>query len=228
MFFSLATLALAQLATGLPTSTGTASPPTSSAQAFVLVANITDLSKDLVPSVNHWQVTGIHIGAGQSGAVLTNNTLPGRIFFENGTDKDTGIAADGGRYPWGLYILENNPDSNGTQNIEWFGLQVGLAQTGFSIIDGKGGVPQVSAPASGTFVICNETHPAYGRPQFPVKFVKSQVVSGVTKQEIPELCAPVTLLPQCTKLDPVALDAQYNHDYVRSVKCYDDVSAIKW
>ncbi len=180
----------------------------------MLVANITDLSKDLSPSVNHWKVTGSHIGAGQSTAVLTPEV--GRTFFENGTDDNIGIATDGGRYPWGLTIIRPSPDSTGPDNIEWVGIQIGLAPKGVGILTDNATSPQVYVPGSGTFVVCNETNPVYGRPQYPVKFVRTTLVDGAAHQDIPALCAPITLLAQCATLDPLEGDAEYDHEYAQA------------
>ncbi|KAH8881211.1 hypothetical protein GQ53DRAFT_668300 [Thozetella sp. PMI_491] len=207
---------------GVPYST--ADPPhISSSQGFVLVANVTDLSKDFSPSVNHWKVNGVHIGAAQSTVVLDNST-DGRIFFQNGTAGTLGIGADGGRYPWGLYVLNFGSDSPGLENVKWVGLQVGMTQMGLVIRDDKDARPRLYTPDEGTFVVCNETRPTYGRPPFPVRFVKPKVIDGVAHQEIPDLCVPINLLPQCSKLDPVSSDAEYDHAYVQSVRCYDNAT----
>ena len=200
----------------------------SSSQGFTLVANITDLSKDLTPSVNHWKLTGVHVGAGIDTAIL-NPGDPGTVFFENGTDDNIGLATDGYPYAWGLYIVrssstEQQPDPD---IVDWVGMRLGVAQPGIGIVSAPS--PQVYTPDPGTFIICNETKPAYGRPQYPVKFVRpSSVPGGAMQLVIPDLCAPITLLPQCATLNPIGDDARYNHDYVRTVPCYDDVASIKW
>ncbi len=199
----------------------------SSSQGFMLVANITDLSKDLTPSVNHWKLTGVHVGAGINTAILGSGDA-GTIFFENGTGDSIGLATDGYPYAWGLYIVRPGTEQQpGPDPVDWVGMRLGLAQPGVGIL----GTPSlhVRTPDDGTFIICNETKPAYGRPQYPVKFVRPSSVSGGALQlVIPASCAPITLLPQCATLNPIGDDAQYNHDYARTAPCYEDVASIKW
>jgi hypothetical protein len=218
---------LASLALASPLIPRAAYPPTSSAQAFVLIANVTDLTKDLTPSVNHFKLVGVHVGAGLNTAIL--NGTRGNVLFENGTDTSFGIAANYGNiYPYGLSISQqpsNIPDSS---YVEYIGINAGLSENGVGITGPEIAWPQLFGPDSGTFIVCNETKPTYGRPQYPVRFAKSTVVNGVTQQQIPDLCAPITLLPQCATLDPLPSGALYNYDYANTVRCYQDVASIQW
>lgn len=57
-------------------------PENSLSTGFRLVANVTDPATDLTPSVDGWEFTGIHTGAGLNDVVLTSEA--GRIFYHNG------------------------------------------------------------------------------------------------------------------------------------------------
>ncbi|KAK3317490.1 hypothetical protein B0T19DRAFT_469160 [Cercophora scortea] len=195
-------------------------------QAFTLIANVTNPSLDLNPSINHFQLTGIHIGAGLSTAVLTATT--GRILYENGTGtpQTTGIASDlGGVYPYSLTITPLPADEPDADYVDYVGIDIGTAQDGIGVdsISGGGEWPALFGPERGTFVVCYEEKPAYGRPQYPVRFARERVVDGVAYQQIPLGCAPIVLVPQCAELEAVEPGAVYNHDFVRSVRCFEDV-----
>ncbi|KAJ2976273.1 hypothetical protein NUW58_g8127 [Xylaria curta] len=57
-------------------------PPNSLSTGFRLVANVTDPATDLKPSVNGWELQGIHTGAALNEAALTAGS--GRVFYHNG------------------------------------------------------------------------------------------------------------------------------------------------
>lgn len=57
-------------------------PPNALSTGFRLVANVTDPATDLTPSVDGWELQGIHTGAGENDAVLSSES--GRIFYHNG------------------------------------------------------------------------------------------------------------------------------------------------
>ncbi|KAK3689270.1 hypothetical protein B0T22DRAFT_480483 [Podospora appendiculata] len=150
-------------------------------QAFNLIANVTNPSLDLTPSINHFQLTGIHIGAGLSTAVLTPTT--GRVLYENGTGttpQTTGIASDlGGIYPYSLTITPLPADEPDAAYVDYVGIDIGTAQDGIGVGGDGGEWPVLSGPDRGTFVVCYEPQPAYGRPQYPVRFARERVVGGV-------------------------------------------------
>lgn len=206
-----------------------AAPPVSQSTGFTLVANITDTTKNIFdPPVNGWNLVGTHIGAGLSAAVLSNGGSA--TFFQNGTAQDISSAAtsvnlppiasvngDGEPYytPWGLDFFQYDVDSP-EYNI---GLNFGLPTRGSGIVPGlRSAYAELFFVRSGSFVVCNETAPAYGRPQYPVRF---------EQEAIPDNCVPIKLLAQCAELPELAgVDAL--NITVYPVKCYDDVSAIDW
>ncbi|KAK0712542.1 hypothetical protein B0T26DRAFT_651738 [Lasiosphaeria miniovina] len=244
-------LGLAALTSGTPLSLARRSlfPPTSTAKGFVLVANVTDLSRDLTPSIQHFKLVGVHVGAGLETAVLTPDA--GRVLYENGTDVEGyGIAADsslstaaapaGFIYPYGMQIIpiplgveedEDPGDADDADYVDHVGIDVGTAQRGVGIRDPPpASTPSTQAygPDAGTFCVCFEAKPAYGRPQYPVRFARVQTVDGVAYQQIPDGCAPIRLLAQCAALEQVPAGAIYGHDFARTVRCYDNVAAVSW
>ncbi|KAK3377221.1 hypothetical protein B0T24DRAFT_678062 [Lasiosphaeria ovina] len=258
-------LGLAALTSSTPLSLPRRSlfPPTSTAKGFVLVANVTDLSRDLTPSIQHFKLVGVHVGAGLETAVLTPEA--GRVLYENGTDAEGyGIAADsvlgtaaapaGFTYPYGMQIIPippgveegEEPGDDEADYVDHVGIDVGTAQRGVGIRDpppsstpstqvaqdpASGGTDtwaEAYGPDAGTFYVCFEAKPAYGRPQYPVRFARVQTVDGVAYQQIPDGCAPIRLLAQCAALEQVPPGAIYGHDFARTVRCYDNVAAVSW
>ncbi|KAK3348727.1 hypothetical protein B0T25DRAFT_457464 [Lasiosphaeria hispida] len=182
------------------------------ALAFTLIANVTNPALDLVPSINHLNLTGVHVGAGLDEAILT--TGPARVLYLNGTTpQDTGIASDGGLFPYGLRLSSLGDD------VDSVGLDVGEGQPGVGV--SETGWPGLVGPAEGEFVVCFEGRPGYGRPQYPVRFVR---VGG----QVPAGCVPVVLLAQCAVLGEVPRGAVYDHEGVRGVRCVGDVRAGEW
>jgi hypothetical protein len=219
-------LSLAGFTSASPALVRKAFPPRSTATAFTLVANVTDLSTDFFePSINGWNLAGVHVGAGQNTLVL--DPTYSDILFENGTGVDvsresTNVVMDQGYYPFGL-IVTDLPDSD---NVQYFGEQAGSWQTRLGIRPTqRDAYARLFAPTAGTFVVCNETTPVYTRPQYPVRFVEAD---GEGNTSIPELCVAIELLAQCAELNPLQDGAAYNHDLALPVACYDDVSAIDW
>jgi hypothetical protein len=85
MYKAVLALGAATLASAIPLETRQVIPhypPNSLSTGFRLVANVTDPATDLKPSVDGWELQGIHTGAGFNDAVLGSST--GRIFYHNG------------------------------------------------------------------------------------------------------------------------------------------------
>ncbi|CCC12087.1 unnamed protein product [Sordaria macrospora k-hell] len=104
MLTTLIALAALTLTTASPlhlddSSPASEQPPTSSAYGFALVANLTDpdMARNLfLDDINHWSLRGVHVGAGQSTAVLakpntTSSSSPHQIYYQNSTG---GISLD--------------------------------------------------------------------------------------------------------------------------------------
>ena len=225
---SLLALGLAGLVSASPLAQRSSQMPTALTQGFVLVANVTDPTEDFSPSINHYQLTGVHVGAGIETAVLAVDE--GRVLFENGTDTEFGIVSDdSGIFPISLFISPLPPDEPNSDFVDHVGVNVGNAQDGIGIRTPQMVPwPTLYGPDSGTFIVCYEARPSYGRPQYPVRFARVKVINGVTYQKIPDKCAPINLLAQCATLGPVPAGAMYNHDFVKEVGCYPNVASVVW
>ena len=232
MIYPLIALAVAGLSAASPLAIRSQYPPTSTSQGFVLVANVTDLSKDFSPSINHWKLEGVHVGAGLDTAVLSEEG--GRIWFENATLEsghyivNSSLITDGGLYPYGLSLTPLSSDTPDSDYVDYVGVNIGTGSREVGIRPFPVPYPEVYTTDRGTFVVCYEPNPAYGRPPFPVRFAKSHFEGADEIQPIPDGCVPINLLAQCATLPPVQDGAEYNHDSAQTVSCYDDVASIDW
>ncbi|KAK4171097.1 hypothetical protein QBC36DRAFT_368174 [Triangularia setosa] len=203
-------------------------PPRTTADAFTLVANISTSSHIFDPDINNWFLSGVHIGAGRNAAILQPTLDRAAVFFVNGTGRDVSAQAtsialppikfQSGATPGGLQFLPFE-DSEKLVNV---GLNFGPGSTGAGIVGGlRSPWPQAFTPYS-FFVVCNETEPAYGRPQHSVKLAPSA-------ESIPENCVAVTLLAQCASLpEDVFEGTEELNIHHLGVPCYEDVGAIDW
>ncbi|KAI1848920.1 hypothetical protein JX266_005348 [Neoarthrinium moseri] len=223
---SLSLTLVASLAAANPINRRSA-PPYSEGQAFTLVANVTDTSKAIFdPPINGWSLSGTRVGANLYTATL--HAGAGAVFFVNGTGQDVSSASTS---------LASPPVDFGTGNYMPGGLQFGPAASNdreaylslnlgqFGTV-GAGITPGLRGAYAdlfirfdaGTFVVCNETAPAYGRPQYPVRFEAAAV---------PDNCVAISLLAQCAPLPELHGVDEFNLRPL-GAKCYDDVAAIDW
>jgi hypothetical protein len=230
--FSILTLGLAALATAAPTKRQVVPhyPTTSRSTGFTLVANVTSLSADFVPSVNNWVVSTAHVGAGQNIAVLTPETdeYQGRIFYQNGTAEEvhyhqTTIITDGSTplVPYGVQV----PATAGPDVTISVGAGTNLYLTGFP-------EPYSYIGGPGTFVACNETLAYYNANFITLQYAYPTFTNAEGNYEfnpnIPAGCAPVHLVPQCATLNDLPAGSFSSHEFAANIACYDDVSAIVW
>ncbi|KAH6640031.1 hypothetical protein BKA67DRAFT_588326 [Truncatella angustata] len=219
---------LASLVAASPLKERASYPPISQSSGFTLVANVTDTSKPIFdPPVNGWSLVGTHVGAGQSTAVLSPGV--GSVFFVNGTGQQVSSASTSvGLPPLTSTNIDGNPyyipmglqfSTNAEGNEVYVGLNVGLGTSGAGIIPGlRSPYAELFGPYGGTFAVCNESEPAYGRPQYAVRLE----VDGVQAN-----CVAINLLAQCAELP--ALNGVDELDIiVEDVKCYENVAAIDW
>ncbi|KAL8396580.1 hypothetical protein RB594_003599 [Gaeumannomyces avenae] len=240
-FFS---LGLAVLATAAPTLTLRQAPhypPSSLSKGFRLIANVTDPSRDLTPSVHGFALGGIHIGPPNSRSVLSpqaDNTS--RVFYLNGTAADLSLNAarvvsDAGTppFPWGVRVQSRdefdvpaNPGSHATFINGGSSADVGVTRfpDPYSVLANRKDGP------GGTFVACYHEVPYYQRPFVVVDYAYSTVdpATQLPVVEVPEGCAPVALIPQCAELNDLPADAVSSHEFALDQKCYEDVAAIDW
>ncbi|KAH8647237.1 hypothetical protein BX600DRAFT_476357 [Xylariales sp. PMI_506] len=203
-------------------------PPVSQAQGFTLVANITDPTQTIFdPSVNGWSLTGTHVGAGVNAAVLSQT--PGSVFFINGTGQDVSRTSTTVALP---PITSSDSDGNpvyvpqglqfsavGDAGELFIGLNIGLGTQGVGIVGGlRSAYPELVGPYAGTYVVCHQSDPAYGRPQYNV---------ALEQESVPDNCVAINLLAQCADLP--AFDGAEELNIINvGVECYDDVAAIDW
>lgn len=226
-------------------------PPTSTANGFALVANLTDpdiVHNLFVEDINHWSLRGVHVGAGQSTAVLAKPNMtstsgsPHQIYYQNSTG---GISLDDSN-PFPLSIRLGGTYDSDFPSVLYLGVFFGLSTPSISVSSPSGhprlfissaGVDtpmadEPTAPGSpvtneeapelfqhGTFVVCNETNPVYTRPQYPVRFAMANMDGTIS---LPSNCARIELLAQCGSLR--FLDGQgmeYGQDRPGTVGCFD-------
>ncbi|KZZ98368.1 hypothetical protein AAL_02886 [Moelleriella libera RCEF 2490] len=205
-------------------------PSTQVSKAFHLVVNVTDLAKDFSPSIQNTYVSSIHVGAGLALVGTTSGPSKGRIFYQNGTLEEqryskSNVLTDSGTppFPSGLRLLLD-PDSQyvSTAEIDGGSGDAGIGITSF---------PEPYAflyPE--TWAACKEALPYYqGREYIIIKQAKTSVdQSGTINKNIPEGCAPVRLVPECTALNELPEGSLANHDHALDVKCYPDVRSLDW
>ncbi|KAK4199164.1 hypothetical protein QBC40DRAFT_266094 [Triangularia verruculosa] len=201
-------------------------PPQTTADAFTLVANISTPSEIFNPDINGWFLSGVHVGAGQNAAIL--QPAIGSVFFVNGTGRDVSaqatsialppIKVQGGAVPGGLQFT---PYGN-SDTVVNLGLNIGPGSTGAGVVGGlRSPWAQAFTPYP-HFIVCNETEPAYGRPQHAVKLAPSV-------ESIPDNCVAVRFLAQCASLPEDVFDGteELNIHHI-GAPCYEDVGAIDW
>ncbi|KAH7627837.1 hypothetical protein B0T09DRAFT_171655 [Sordaria sp. MPI-SDFR-AT-0083] len=256
MLTTLIALAALTLTTASPlhlddSSPASEQPPTSSAYGFALVANLTDpdMARNLfLDDINHWSLRGVHVGAGQSTAVLakpntTSSSSPHQIYYQNSTG---GISLDNSN-PLPLSIRLGGTYDSDFPSVLYLGIFFGLSTPSLTIHFDPPGHPRLyvssaganspeadkpTSPGSpvadeeapelyrqGAFIVCNETDPVYTRPQYPVRFAKS---NGDGTVSLPSNCARIELLAECGTLR--YLDGQgmeYGQDRPGVVGCFD-------
>ncbi len=227
------TLLLVNIAAASPLSRR-AYPPVSQAQAFKLVANVTDPAKDFFsPAVNNWYLTAVHSGAGISDGMLTPDD--GVTFFVNGTAQDVSAGATsigtnpipvtgGPPVPQGLQFPQTN---NSTTAVE---LHFGYGYPGAGIYPAqRSPYPSAFTPNRGSFMVCNETRHGYPAHPFPVRFAVSHITDGEghERTDIPSDCVEIKFLAECAVLPPLDGAKELNI-IVEGVNCYENVTAIDW
>ncbi|GAP91874.1 hypothetical protein SAMD00023353_7500240 [Rosellinia necatrix] len=210
-------------------------PPNKVSTGFRLVANVTDPATDLTPSVNGWELHGIHTGAGFNDAVLTADA--GRVFYQNGTAAEVrfaqgSILSDGGEppFPWGIYVQKEDEHDSTYPAEHDVNINVGSGTIGVSLLAFPNPYFYLTAMAQGTFVACPRTVPYYNQEFIVVRFAydTSDPVTALPVHHVPEGCTAITLIPECDTLADLPEGSISSHEFARDAKCYEDVSAINW
>ncbi|KAG5983906.1 hypothetical protein E4U55_006818 [Claviceps digitariae] len=227
MHFLVALLSVSGLALASPLiASRDNAPPTLTSQAFNLVVNVTDPSRDFSPSIQGKYINSIHVGAGESLLGLGNAEDHARIFYINGSAIDfhfahSTVISDTGTppAPWGISLTQDK-DSDIAHTAH---LNVGSGDKGI-------GLTRFPVPFTflypETYAICNESIPYYHGLQFLI--VKQFQLGLKTFKDIPPNCVPVRLFPECTKLNALPDGSFSNHQWAYKTSCYAKVTDINW
>lgn len=202
-------------------------PPTSTSQGFYLVVNVTDPSTDFDPPINNQYVNSIHVGAALNLVGVTPS--PGRIFYQNGTVEEvrygqSTVITDGATppSPFGLTL---NPDE-GSDVVSTARLDVGFGTVG--VVLSRFPDPYTYLLPQ-TFLACNEEVDYYHQEMIIIKRSDFTVNDdGTIDYNVPDNCAAVRLLPECTELNELPDDAYSSHEFAANSQCYEDVSELVW
>lgn len=217
---------------------------------FTLIANVTDLSTDLSPSVHNWVLGTAHTGAGTNAAILEDTTTGAsnaRLFYQNGTETEyylaeSEILTDGGignsTVPFGISVQKQDeflpyPEFADEHGVS---IDVGTGASPVRITRYPGGdawaYMELMIQGQGSFVACR------GRPvgggaadedTVTVEYVYATYDSDWSLViDVPQGCTEIRLIPQCSALNDVPADAVSSHDYVLLSRCYESVSSIEW
>ncbi|KAI0403778.1 hypothetical protein F4802DRAFT_277990 [Xylaria palmicola] len=210
-------------------------PPSSASTGFRLVVNVTDPASDLTPSVNGWELQGIHTGAGQNEATLASG--PGRVFYHNGTATEIrynqgSVLSDGGSppFPYGIYVQGAGEHDATYPDEHAVGISVGSGTVGVSLAAFPNPYTYLTATAPGTYVACPRTVPYYNAEYVVVRFAYDVVdpATSLYVRDVPAGCAAVNLIPECDALAALPAGSIASHEFAAESKCYADVSAINW
>ncbi|KAM3552672.1 hypothetical protein ARSEF4850_007279 [Beauveria asiatica] len=233
MIAPLVALGLAGLAAAAPTSTGPAYPETSASNAFNLVLNVTDPSKDLSPPVHGTFATSIHVGPAFNYVGQSSDASAARLLYVNGTASDvrygnSNTVSDGGTPPFPEVLsLVQDRDS---ETLSTLLLNAGSGGDG-SYRTGITGFPSpIPELYPLTYVACREALAYYGGEEFVIVKQAQTTVGedGQIERNIPQGCAPLSLLPQCATLNDLPAGSTSSHEFAASTRCYDDVNSIDW
>ncbi|KAG5953524.1 hypothetical protein E4U53_005299 [Claviceps sorghi] len=223
MHFLTSLLSLGGLALASPAVApgGNGYPPTSTSKGFHLVVNVTDLSRDLSPSVHGTYISSFHVGPGQSLLNMNMDEKHARIFYVNGTGLDvlrggTSVLSDDATPPT-PYGISSGDIANAVY-LTGGGGSKGIGLSHFP-------VPYTYLLPE-TYAVCEESIPYYhGMKRLIVK----QFQLGTPKlKDVPSGCVPVRLLPQCTPLNKLPADSYSSHEWALDSPCYDKVAGIDW
>ncbi|KAG8422230.1 hypothetical protein J3459_010570 [Metarhizium acridum] len=191
---------------------------------------VTDPSKDFQPPVHNTYVSSIHVGAGLAHVGQSAGTGSGRIFYQNGTVAEqrysqSNVLSDGGAplFPSGLKLVKD-PNS---QTVSTAHLDAGPGLAGIGIT--RFPVPYAFLYPE-TWVACNESLPYYRDTYFVILKQAEATIGndGLIHRNIPDGCAPVRLVPECTQLNDLPAGSISSHEYALDSECYPDVKSLDW
>lgn len=188
-------------------------------KAFVLVAHVTDKSRDLTPSVEGYNLIASRDGYASS-----------FVSFEKSSEDDKDLFPSYLPGPLAAYL---NGTSNVATDLSKFYVPYGFSlkddgkAPGLTLVrqDGYPGTPGVTVSpltdlesklVPSKFLACNETVPKYNNQYLTVL---RHLDTSVSKT-IPDKCVPVKLFPECRDVDKIYEKRQPNAKKGVSVRCY--------
>ncbi|KAI8625815.1 hypothetical protein F5Y19DRAFT_479155 [Xylariaceae sp. FL1651] len=216
-FTGLLTGSLTGLACALPathharTTTATTTPSPGTSKGFNLRVNVTDPSRDLVPSVQGLYLSDERAGAGYSISVL--QAAPATpAFYLNGTAYHTTVTHDiPGVYPLSLSVA--GPDAfDALYPAEH---DVGAVVSGATELGLRAGEPILfPVDYDGTYAACRRKFVLGGglADLLTVRYVYGG-------EAVPADCAPIELGVECATLNDLPAGASWNHDFAFDVPC---------
>lgn len=194
---------------------------------FHLVINVTDPSRDLAGKPVHGRyVSSIHIDPPHN-LLGASSSERGRIFYQNGSWEE-GISLCSrdprtySREPAIIYGLTTRLDE-GSSDVSTLRLDVGPGQAGLNIAKHPEG--PASVVNLDNLAVCNEAVPYYSGKKLSIL---KQFLNRTGGGFIPQDCAPVSLIPECMKINSFQKGTLAGLEHVLPSFCYKDVSAIDW
>lgn len=221
---------------------------TTNASSLMLVALPLSPDLDLDPPIRGWRVSSIHIGAGVNVAVFGRPTwttrLPGRIFVLNGTaaERAAGNATLVNQVAFGPpralvlppagspeFVTAAPPDAAEAFVNPAAGTPFAFAPSAFSFalpVDYATVVPG----RPGVWLACNRTVLYYQRTYILLAFTDAKPVDGEAgglQIAVPEACAPVELVPECTWAQGDGFQVKSAPlPFAQEIMCYEDLDGL--
>lgn len=205
-------------------------PERTYSKGFKLVVNVTDTSRDFMPSIQNNCISSIHVGAGQSLIGVGTDADGARVFYQNGTAREVKLAestviSDGGLppIPFGISFSADE----GSSALSTAHLNAGPGTQGVGTT--RDPVPYAFLYPD-TYAVCNESIPYYQGEYFLIlkQLNASPDQSKSRRDQIPNACAPVRLLAECAPLNSLPPNSFASHEYAEESGCYTNVAAIDW
>jgi len=216
---------------------------------FRLIANVTDLSRDLDPPIHGWAMVIAITEADNVGVPILMdpsseiNRFPtagqnGLVWFLNGTDGSNEQYMQRGQICGDSNLVQALTVQNTTEYLDTHEHGVSVHPLSMSTAPPStlGFAKSPDYPANylfddsgsdGTFMACmRPLSSAHTAPVIEYSYISCDLDSQQYTDNIPDDCAPITLLPQCDQLFSED-GTQYNQGAV-SVPCFVDVASVDW
>jgi hypothetical protein len=214
-------------------------PPMDITTAFRLVANVTNLSKDLDPPVHNMYLYPDRATPPTNRASLAAGA-DRWIFWLNGTGSElragpgAKLLTDSGmQYAYGLNMGFDQDFAEKHTRELYINIE-DQAGRGWNVGLGPNAMPHIYPPEppfhNGTFMACEvEGLRTDGGKAVVVNYVYTDVREvREWSKFVPDKCTPISIMAECAEMPKLLEVAEYNHDNALSVPCYKNVSEIDW